>query len=73
MASRRLPILTAIAGYEKDGQALLKIWHELPDDPLNDKELVDTWADYLGLQNVVHLGRLRAACLRHVRLDHDDN
>lgn len=39
------------AGYEKDGQALLKIWHELPDDPLNDKELVDTWADYLGLRN----------------------
>ncbi len=39
------------AGYEKDGQALLKIWHELPDDPLKDKELVDTWADYLGLRN----------------------
>ena len=38
------------AGYGKDGQALLKIWNELPDDPLNDKELVDTWADYLGIR-----------------------
>jgi hypothetical protein len=38
------------AHYGKDGQALLKIWNELPDDPLNDRELVDTWADYLGVR-----------------------
>jgi hypothetical protein len=35
--------------YEKCANELLTIWHELPDDPGHDIELVDRWADKLGL------------------------
>jgi len=35
--------------YEKVGDKLLAIWRELPDDPAHDVELVDRWADALGL------------------------
>jgi len=32
MISRRLPRLTVSPAMKRDGQALLKIWHELPDE-----------------------------------------
>jgi hypothetical protein len=35
--------------YEKGGTQLLTIWRDLPDDPAHDVELVDRWADALGL------------------------
>ncbi len=37
------------ADFEADGRALLRIWHELPDDPLSDRALIDAWAAHLGL------------------------
>ena len=35
--------------FQKDGGDLLKIWHDTPDDPSHDHELVDGWADRLRL------------------------
>ena len=35
--------------YERCGNELLAIWRGLPDDPAHDVELVDRWADRLGL------------------------
>ena len=34
---------------EADGRALLRIWHNLSDDPLYDRALIDAWATHLGL------------------------
>ena len=32
-----------------DGQALLNLWDEIPDDPANDRRLIEAWGDYLKL------------------------
>jgi hypothetical protein len=32
-----------------DGQSLLKLWDEIPDDPANDRQLIEAWGDYLKL------------------------
>ena len=32
-----------------DGQALLKIWNEIPNAPTNDRQLIEAWGDYLNL------------------------
>lgn len=42
------------AGFEADGQGLLDIYHSIPGDPEHDNELIDRWADYLGIRNWVH-------------------
>ena len=35
--------------HESDGQALLRIWREVPADPSHDRQLVDRWAEKLQL------------------------
>ena len=40
-----------LAGFELQGKALLKIFEEIPNDPINDCELIDRWADYLQIRN----------------------
>jgi hypothetical protein len=42
-----LPYRTA--GYEEKGKRLMEIFNELPDAPSNDRELIDAWADELGV------------------------
>lgn len=37
------------AGFEEKGKKLLGIWDEIPDDPGRDRELVDAWAQELGV------------------------
>jgi hypothetical protein len=37
------------AGYEPDGRKLLEIWREAPVDAAHDRELIDSWAEMLGL------------------------
>ena len=32
-----------------DGQALLKLWDEIPDEPTKDRQLIEAWGDYLKL------------------------
>lgn len=32
-----------------DGQALLKIWDEIPDDPSSDRQLIEAWGNYVKL------------------------
>jgi hypothetical protein len=34
-----------------DGQSLLKLWDEIPDDPANDRRLIEAWGDYLKLND----------------------
>ncbi len=48
------------AGYEKRGRALLDIWESIPDDPANDRTLVDAWAEELGLAGWYQWVPLRA-------------
>ncbi len=36
-------------GHFESGRALLDIWRSIPDDPAKDMELMDAWADELGL------------------------
>ena len=40
-----------LAGFESQGRALLKIFEEIPNDPIHDCELIDRWADYLQIRN----------------------
>lgn len=40
-----------LAGFESQGKALLKIFTEIPSDPINDNELIDRWADYLQIRS----------------------
>lgn len=40
-----------LAGYDKHGKQLLKIYETVPNDPLHDNELIDRWADYLKIRN----------------------
>jgi len=37
-------------GFESQGRKLLEITTSVSDDPLHDKELIDRWAEHLGLQ-----------------------
>ena len=32
-----------------DGEALLKLWDEIPDEAANDRRLIEAWGDYLKL------------------------
>ncbi len=34
-----------------EGLALLKVWDEIPDDPNNDKQIIQAWADKLSLNS----------------------
>ena len=38
------------AGFESQGNKLLKIFEGIPNDPINDYELIDSWADYLQIR-----------------------
>ncbi len=40
-----------LAGFESQGRELLKIYEEIPNDPINDCELIDRWADYLQIRD----------------------
>lgn len=40
-----------LAGFEKDAKALMDIYHQIPDDPINDRELIDTWGSYLKIND----------------------
>jgi len=40
-----------LAGFESQGTELLKIYEEIPNDPKNDYELIDRWADYLHIRD----------------------
>lgn len=40
-----------LAGYDRHGEQLLKIYEAVPNDPLHDNELIDRWADYLKIRN----------------------
>jgi len=35
--------------FQNDGQDLLKIWRDVPQDPVYDRELIDRWAERLRL------------------------
>jgi hypothetical protein len=41
-----------LAGFEAQGQALLKILAEVPTHPVNDCELIDRWAEQLGIRDL---------------------
>ena len=38
-----------LQNYEKDGQALLDIYNQIPDNPTHDQELIDAWGKYLDI------------------------
>ncbi|MFT5290598.1 MAG: hypothetical protein ACI82F_002673 [Planctomycetota bacterium] len=38
------------AGFLEGGLALLKTWREIPEDPSNDRALVEAWAEALGFE-----------------------
>lgn len=40
-----------LAGFESQGNELLKICAEIPSDPINDYELIDRWAEYLQIRS----------------------
>lgn len=40
-----------LAGFDKHGQKLLDIYNKVPNDPINDTELIDRWADYLKIRS----------------------
>lgn len=40
-----------LAGFESHGSELLKIYEGIPSDPTNDCELIDAWADHLGIRD----------------------
>lgn len=40
-----------LAGFESQGKELLKIFADIPGDPINDYELIDRWADYLQIRS----------------------
>ncbi len=40
-----------LAGFESQGNELLKIYGDIPNDPINDCELIDRWADYLRIRD----------------------
>lgn len=40
-----------LAGFESQGIELLKIYEGIPGDPANDCELIDAWAEYLGIRD----------------------
>jgi len=39
------------AGFEAQGNKLLKIFEGIPNDPINDYELIDSWADFLKIRD----------------------
>ncbi len=39
------------AGFESQGNKLLKIFERIPNDPINDYELIDNWADFLKIRD----------------------
>jgi len=39
-----------LAGFESQGSELLKLCEEIPNDPINDCELIDRWAGYLQIR-----------------------
>ena len=39
------------AGFESQGNELLKIYEGIPNEPINDCELIDSWADYLQIRD----------------------
>jgi hypothetical protein len=38
-------------GSYRDGRALMRLWDMIPDDALEDRSLVDAWADMLGIRD----------------------
>jgi hypothetical protein len=40
-----------LAGYDRYGQQLLKIYESVPSDPSHDYELIDRWAEYLKIRS----------------------
>jgi hypothetical protein len=38
-------------GFESAGNELLNIFESIPNEPAHDYELVDAWAEYLGIRN----------------------
>jgi hypothetical protein len=38
-------------GFEAQGNELLRIFAEIPEEPVNDCELIDRWADYLNIRH----------------------
>jgi hypothetical protein len=40
-----------LAGFETQGTELLKICADIPNDPINDYELIDRWAEHLGIRD----------------------
>jgi hypothetical protein len=40
-----------VAGFEEQGMHLLHLMDSIPGDPLHDNELIDSWANYLGIRN----------------------
>ena len=39
------------ADFESQGSELLKIYEEIPNDPINDCDLIDRWADFLQIRD----------------------
>jgi hypothetical protein len=37
------------AGFAVDGEALLHLFDQLPNEPVHDRELIDSWGKQLGL------------------------
>lgn len=40
-----------LAGFEAQGSELLKLFEGIPNDPINDYELIDSWADFLNIRD----------------------
>jgi len=40
-----------LIGFDRQGQQLLNIMDAIPSDPMHDYELINAWADYLGIRN----------------------
>ena len=49
--------------FEADGRALLRIWHNLPDDPLYDRALIDAWATSPWAGRLVSMAALSCAAM----------
>jgi hypothetical protein len=39
-----------LAGFERQGEALMNVLNDVPHDPTHDCELIDRWADYLQIR-----------------------
>ena len=48
---RELATPFQFAGFERAGRALLKLWRDTPAEPAHDRELIEGWAESLGIRD----------------------